>query len=194
MGFMGNPGAAAMARREMGARDFIWLAALGTAARGPVGLEDICLAIDVITLGQWLPMGELVSASVDEMVRGGHLGPTGDGDGRLAPTARGRETLALLLVQPVARPISVFGQVGLRLKLAFLDLIGSAERREVLDGLIGQHDEELARRRGEGGCVARGAFGELWRSHDTERVRRDVALLRAMAGLAASQPSPATRH
>jgi len=32
----------------------------------------------------------------------------------------------------------------------------------------------------------------LWRGHDLERVRRDVALLRSMAGMAAE--SPAFRH
>lgn len=193
MGHIGQIDMAALIRREMGARDFIWLAALGTAAREPARLEDVCQAIDVITLGQWLPVGELVTASVDEMVRGGHLQPAAGRPALLRPTARGRETLSLLLAQPIARPTSVFGQVGLRMKLAFLDLVEAGERRAHLDGLIGQFEDELLRRQsGEDRCTARGSFGDLWRSHDIERIRRDIALLRSMAGMAGG--AGALRH
>lgn len=189
MGFIGRVDMTAATRREMGARDFIWLAALGTVARGPAGLEDICHAIDVITLGQWLPVGELVTASIDEMIRGGHL----QGAPRLRLTPRGRETLSLLLAHPIARPSSVFGQVGLRMKLAFLDLVETGERRVHLDTLIGLFEDELNRRHSPGdNCPARGSFGDLWRSHDIERIRRDIALLRSMADMAAG--APATRH
>ncbi|MGE5477712.1 MAG: hypothetical protein ACM3Q1_13720 [Bacteroidales bacterium] len=192
MGFLGRINIALAAdRREMGTRDFIWLAALGTAARGPATLEDVCHAIDVITHGQWLPIGDLVAASVDEMVRGGHLQAAAGA--RLRLTQRGRQTLSLLLGQPIARPSSVFGQVGLRLKLAFLDLAEEGERRLHFDSLIAIHEEELARSQSpEEQNAARGSFGDLWRSHDIDRVRRDVALLRRMAGMAAG--APATRH
>lgn len=193
MGFIGHVEMAALTKREMGARDFIWLAALGTVARGPAGLEDICHAIDTITLGQWLPVGDLVTASVDEMVRGGHLQATPGHPRQVRLTVRGRETLSLLLAQPIARPISVFGQVGLRMKLAFLDLVEAAERRQSLDTLIDQYEDELIRRQSPADlCPARGSFGDLWRSHDVERIRRDIALLRSMAGMAAG--APATRH
>jgi hypothetical protein len=192
MGFLGRISIASAAdRREMGTRDFIWLAALGTAARGPATLEDVCHAIDVITHGQWLPIGDLVAASVDEMVRGGHLqAATGT---RLRLTQRGRQILSLLLGQPIARPSSVFGQVGLRLKLAFLDLAEEGERRQHIDSLIAIHEEELARSLSpEDQSAARGSFGDLWRSHDIDRTRRDVALLRRMRDMAAGVP--ATRH
>jgi len=191
VGFIGHVDMTALSKREMGARDFIWLAALGSSARGPATLEDICHAIDVITLGQWLPVGELVMASVDEMSRGGHLQPAPGPEQRLRPTRRGRETLSMLLAQPLARPASVFGQVGLRMKLAFLDLVAAEERRAVLDTLIAQFEDELARRqRGEDACPARGSFGDLWRGHDVERIRRDIALLRSMAGMSGGP----TRH
>lgn len=177
-------------KREMGARDFIWLAALGTVARGPASLHDICHAIDVITIGQWLPVGELVTASVEEMIRGGHLTVTSHGTAlALGPLTlglgvRGRETLSLLLTQPTSRPISVFGQVGLRMKLAFLDLVEPAERRSHLAAMIGAHEAELNRRQCpcDSNSPARGSFGVLWHSHDLDRLRRDLALLRSMAG------------
>ncbi len=177
-----------MSKREMGARDFIWLACLGSAARGPASLGDMAQAIDVITAGQWLPVGELVSASVEEMARGNHLKAT---HGGYTLTRRGRETLSLLMAQPLARPASVFGQVGLRMKLAFLDLAEPGERHSHLQGMIEGYEEELARRQTPCQGTAGGSFGELWRCHDIERLRRDLTLLRSMAsGLGA----PATRH
>lgn len=193
MGFMGRVNIA-LDKREMGARDFIWLAALGTAARGPASLDDICQAIDVITTGQWLPVGELVTASVEEMIRGGHLTiPSRADPFAIGLGKRGRETLSLLLAQPIGRPASVFGQVGLRMKLAFLDLVEPGERRSHLDAMIGAHEDELSRRQSPcDHCPARGSFGDLWRSHDLERLRRDLALLRSMAGMAAG--APVTRH
>lgn len=189
MGFIGRihtSTALSQNRREMGARDFIWLAALGTAARGPAGLEDICAAIDAITLGQWLPVGDLVTASVGEMVRGGHLQTMpGKGD-HLRLTLRGREILMLLLAQPLARPSSVFGQVGLRLKLAFLDLAPAAERLRHLETLMTQYQDELTCRAAGQECAALGRFGAAWRHHDAERLRGDLALLERLAATSAT--------
>ena len=199
MGFIGRihtSSAPSQNRREMGARDFIWLAALGTAARGPAGLEDICAAIDAITLGQWLPVGDLVTASVAEMVRGGHLqtmpgkatpGETGPGEAdSLRLTMRGREILMLLLAQPLARPSSVFGQVGLRLKLAFLDLAPAVERLRHLEALMTQYQDELTCRAAGQECAALGRFGAAWRHHDAERLRGDLALLERLAATSAT--------
>lgn len=188
MGFIGriHTTATAPARREMGTRDFIWLAALGTAARGPAGLEDICAAIDAITLGQWLPVGELVTASVAEMVRGGHLQAGVDQAESLRLTARGRETLLLLLAQPLAPPASVFGQVGLRLKLAFVDVAPPEERRRHLEALVAQHEDELAGRLTQRACPVVGDFGAAWRAHDTQRLRGDIALLTRLLATSAT--------
>lgn len=181
MGFIGRIDAPAPYRREMGTRDFIWLAALGTAARGPAGLDDICHAIDLVTVGQWLPVGELVTASVEEMVRGGHMQAAPGKAVRMRLTARGRETLNQLLAQPVARPASVFGQVGVRLKLAFLDLAPPADIQRHLEALIGLYEDELRRRRSEPqpGALP-GRFGEDWRRHDMDRLHADIAALRRM--------------
>lgn len=186
MGFVGRIRTGmAPARRELGTRDFIWLATLGTAARGAAGLDDICQAIDAITLGQWLPVGDLVTASVAEMMRGGHLQITAGRPDRLRLTARGRETLMLLLAQPPGRPASVFGQVGLRLKLAFLDLAPPVERRVHLEAMVALYREELADRLADSHCTAMGGFGTAWRSHDAERLRGDIALLERLAATSA---------
>lgn len=180
-------------RREMGARDFIWLAALGTAAREPATLDDICQSIDTITRGQWLPVGELIAASVEEMVRGAHLQRAGSGQDRVRLTPHGRQTLSLLLAQPIARPASVFGQVGLRMKLAFLDLAEEGERRLHFSTLIRLHEEELARSRAAADQVSScGPYAGMWHDQDTDRLRRDIAVLRRMAET--SLESRATRH
>lgn len=187
MGFIGRIGTDAPRTREMGAGDFIWLAALGTAARGPARLEDICRAFDVITLGQWLPVGELVTASVAEMIRGGHLQAAPGPGQRLRLTARGRETLALLLAQPVGRPASVFGQVGLRLKLAFLDLAAPMERRRHLDALIALHEDELARALADDEpSAAPGPLAAHWRRHETARLHADIAALQRLNATSAT--------
>lgn len=169
------------AGRDMGPRDFIWLAALGGAARGPIDAEAVSAAIEAIAAGQWLPTCQLVADCMDEMARGGNLSETADARYRL--TATGRDTLSLLLSLPVPRPASVLGQVALRLKLAFLDLVDQHERRCHLEGMVCAYEGELAARQSPcATCAARGSYGQLWQSHDLERLHRDLALLRSMAG------------
>lgn len=183
----------AQEKREMSARDFVWLAALGSAARGPVGLDDICCAIDAITAGQWLPVPDLVTTAIAEMVRGDHLRIAADQDGWLELTARGRDTLSRLLSCPTASPSSLLGQVGIALKLAFLDVMDGGEIRAHLDALIRLYEDDLSRRAAPGGrSPASGRFGQSWRSHEIDRLRRGLALLRQMAtGL---EDLPPLRH
>ncbi|TAN70733.1 MAG: hypothetical protein EPN20_05310 [Magnetospirillum sp.] len=174
------------AHRKMDARDFIWLAALGMAARTPSSLNDICNAIDGIAGPSWAPVTEVVLGCVEEMVRGGNLRETSDQDGVeevFAITDQGRQTLSLLMAQPIDCPINPLGQVGLRLKLAFIDLMPTAERRHQLERVICSLEGELAsRERHCDACPGRGSFGRLWRDLDTDRLRREIMLLRTFAG------------
>lgn len=193
MGFIGHVRLPALERRDMGARDFIWLAALGVAARGAVGIDDICRAIDDITAGHWLPVADLVTSAVAEMVRGDHLRITPERDNWLTLSGRGRQTLALLMAQPVAGPSTQMGQVGVRLKLAFLDLIEADERRAHLEALTVLYDEEIGRvMAAERQGPVRGHFGQLWHGNHLDRLRRERALLRAMAET--TPPATAARH
>ncbi len=173
-------------QRQMDARDFIWLAILGTAARNDATLTDVADAIDAITSGQWMPVSDLIAASMDEMTRGGHLVICQSGpEDRYALTPCGRQILLFLLALPLGRPGSLVGQVGLKLKLAFLDLAGAEDRRQHLQAVIILYEDEVdIRLRLRAHSLADGGYGELWNTHDMERLRRDLALLRSMAGMA----------
>lgn len=189
--------------RPMESGDFIALAVLGASARGPASFEDIREAIAEIAAGPWTPVAELVSDRLEGLIGTGHLWARGsDGGPRIVITAKGRKLLAALLGRPLPPPGAPLGQVGLRLKLAFLDLVTPAQRRCHLDGMICAYEDELAdRQRRCAACPARslahGRFGRRWLDHDTERLHRDLALLRAMAepdsaaaeAATASQPS-----
>ena len=124
---------------KMVAADFIWLAALGTAARGPVTIDDIRSAIDDIAGHLWSPAGDVVANCVDEMVRGGTLGPVAgmrDVPPAFATTATGRQMLSLPLAKPIGQPTCPLGRVGLALKLAFVDLVPAAERRHAIRRVV----------------------------------------------------------
>jgi DNA-binding PadR family transcriptional regulator len=185
MGYLDrHPPSLLPAGRPMGGGDFIWLAALGCAARRPIDTEAICQAIETISAGQWCPSGQLVCDCLDEMVRAGHLAVRGEGtDPLFTITPAGHEVLSLMLSLPLNRPGAPFGQVGLRLKLAFLDLVDLTERQRHLESLICLYESELERR-GEScaDCPATGCFGRIWRNHDLEHLRRDLVMLRRLAG------------
>ncbi|MBY0431168.1 MAG: hypothetical protein K2Q10_08220, partial [Rhodospirillales bacterium] len=158
-----------IAVREMDPRDFIWLAALGTAARAQSSLDDICTALDDIVGHLWTPVAEVVIGCLDEMVRGDTLRMVG-GKCSDSPvfmtTATGLQSLSYLLAKPVARPACPLGQVGMRLKLAFIDLMPASECRRTLEGAICAYEGELERcERQCVGCNASGTFGRRWLEH-----------------------------
>ncbi|MBR9972141.1 hypothetical protein [Magnetospirillum sulfuroxidans] len=168
--------------RPMGPGDFIWLAALGSASRGATTAAAICACIDTIAAGQWSPSAQLVCDCLDEMARARHLSFCHDGNYNLFTiTPQGSGILAMMLALPIERPTTPLGQVGTRLKLAFLDLAAADERRLHLTDLIAAHQEELDRRPDScADCHAPGCFGRMWSTHHTETLRRDLELLQRM--------------
>lgn len=168
--------------RPMGPGDFIWLAALGSATRGATTAEAVCACIDSIAAGQWAPSAQLVCDCLDEMARARHLNFAHDGNYDLFTiTPQGAGILAMMLALPIERPTTPLGQVGTRLKLAFLDLADADERRLHLADLITAHQEELARRPDScAACHAPGCFGRMWSAHHTDTLRRDLELLQRM--------------
>lgn len=186
MGFIGRIVTAGWNTREIGSRDLLWLAGLGAAARGPVDVDETCRLLEQLTGGQWLPVGELVAAAMAEMERGGHLRAVSPQNGRLCLTERGMQTLLLLLDTPLPRPSSLLGAVGLRLKLAVLDLVDARARQAYLLDLADQHQAELDRLRTAPPCPARGPLGERWREMETDCARAGLDLLRRLAAEATS--------
>lgn len=171
----------------MDIRDFIWLMVLGTAARGATGWEKVCHTMDAIMFGHTLPQPDLVCEGIEEMIRGDNLHR--DCQGFLRLTDKGRETLALLLSQPLCPPSTPAGQLGLRVKLTFLDLAPPPQRQVLLEQMIALYEHDLRRVQcTTADCQARGSFGQLWHDHNVERLSQDVAMLYRMAGMTNASP------
>lgn len=172
------------AAREMDIRDTIWLAGLGAGARGPVRPDDLAKAVEAVTGHSWPQLSEVLDSCLEEMLLGGHLATTvdrNDGSSRLALTPVGHQTLAFLLSRPVPSPTSASGALGVRIKLAFIDLAGPEEKREALVSLIEGIERDLsARSAAEADCLSGGTFAQLWSAHEAERIDRDLAMLRGL--------------
>ena len=163
---------------NMQARDLIWLAALGIGARKPFDLEELCATIDDLVGRIWTPVVNVMAGCLEEIHRSGSLAFD---QGRFATTEQGQQILGLLLGQPAGPAGCPIGQVGLRFKLAFLDLASPQERQCHLGPIIEACQGELAEcRRRCDLCAADGPFGKQWLRHEAERLRRDLGLLLAM--------------
>ncbi|MBI3445007.1 MAG: hypothetical protein HY055_06535, partial [Magnetospirillum sp.] len=126
----------------------------------------------------WCPISELIFDAMDDMVAQGMLNVLGRSS-RLAITGDGRRHLLELVAMPLASPITAFGQVGLRLKLAFLDLAPPSVRRRQIGGIISACQCEIAARTTS--CSAwqlNGADGRAWLDHQVEALEETVAVLR----------------
>lgn len=170
-----------IAPRLMTPSDYIWLAALGCAERGPITIEDVGLAVDALAGPLWSPTGQVVFDTVEMLVERGYLSVQAE-DERLSLSGAGRRRLLELLTQPVPAPLSAFGQVGLRLKLAFLDILPPILRRHQLNGIIYAYECEMAKRASR--CPAwpvNGPLGRKWLDHHMDGLEDGVALLRRMA-------------
>jgi DNA-binding PadR family transcriptional regulator len=169
--------------RKMEARDFIDLAALGSAARVPADFGDICSAIDDIVGHLWTPVSEVVAGCIENLVRTACLQTTNNSPDELVftITETGWQRLRLLLAQPTDCPICPLGQVGLKLKLAFIDLTSTSERKRHLENIVCIYERELSgwvRRCGS--CPRQGALGRMWLDVETDRLQREIMMLRRM--------------
>ncbi len=167
--------------RKMEARDFVELAALGTTARAPTRLADIRSTLDDLVGHLWVPVFEVVLGCVENLVQRGFLKAPGDQPG-FTLTEGGRRHLDKLLSQPTDCPICPQGQVALKLKLAFIDLAPLAERRRHLEQIVCVYEREVAgwsRRCRD--CPRQGALGRMWLDIETDRLQREITMLRHMA-------------
>lgn len=174
--------AAGATGRPLGPKDFIWLAALGTAARKAASIDEVCLAIDDIADQRWTPVSEVVANTIGEMLAGGALRPVPGSRESFQTTDAGHEILASMFARPSGRPGCLLGEVGFRLKLAFIDLAPQEARHLYLTHSIRAYEGEIAaceqRCRH---CSIQGVFGRLWLDHETDRLRRDLSLLHSIA-------------
>lgn len=171
-------------RRHLDARDYIWLATLGSVTRGALPIDDVAPIVAGLAGPLWAPTGQLIADAIDEMVVTDLLGTTRAGDGqlRLTGTIPGRARLHDLLVQSVHAPLTAFGQVGVRIKLAFLDLLPAPQRQRQIEALTVAYECEIAGR--SGACPAwahNGPLGRLWLDAQVSGLEDGLALLRRLA-------------
>ncbi|OAN52898.1 hypothetical protein A6A04_15475 [Paramagnetospirillum marisnigri] len=169
------------ATHPLAATDYVWLAALGAAERAPITAEDVAAAVDALAGPLWTPVYELVSDSMSHMIDQGCLTPAAD-LGRYALTGAGRRRLVDLLSRPVQAPLSAFGQVGVRLKLAFADILPPILRRHQINAVIRAYECEMAARSAR--CKAwplNGPLGRTWLDHHLDELEDGLALLRQLA-------------
>lgn len=103
-----------VAAMKMAPREFIQLAALGTAASAPVAVADVCSAVDDIVGHLWMPVAEVVAGCVEELVRQGSRQVPADrqcGEGLLTITASGGQHLGVLLARPPRSPKCGIGSI-----------------------------------------------------------------------------------
>ncbi|MTJ82463.1 MAG: hypothetical protein F8N37_15840 [Telmatospirillum sp.] len=163
---------------RLGARDFIDLAALGTAARGASDIAAIAVAIEDLVGHLWSPGARAVAGAVADLLAAGSLiataGPAGRQD--LTTSAQGRWRLVGLLTRPTDCPACPAGLVGLTLKMAFIDLAPPSARQTGLDLADCVYERELPEwHRQCSSCPRRGVMGRMWLDIETDRVQRAIA-------------------
>jgi hypothetical protein len=189
MGFI--EGRTILNRQAMTARDYIWLAVLGAAGRSSLTMDEMVLAVGALTGPGWVSVSQLVFDAMDEMLEDGLLNPV-ERSTKLAITSDGRQRLFDLIATPLAGPLSPFGQVGVRLKMAFLDLASPATRRHQINAILRACDCEIAARTAS--CQAwglNGPLGRVWLDHQVDALEEMAEILRRLArveGVASSEP------
>ncbi len=176
----------------MQARDCLRLAALGNASRMAVTIDDVWVSIEDIAGDLWTPassvLGDGVSALLDEKALQ-IVGMTPSAEPLLAITETGRGHLTSLLSRPLGRAGCPLSQIGLRLKMAFLDLLPAHQRHLPLSSAIQACEGALAEQERRCAlCPAQGRFGRMWQDHETDRLRRDLSTLRDLAAHPATAP------
>jgi len=171
--------------RPLNTRDYLALAILGSAARGPLAIDEVPALISGLAGPLWSPVHPLIHDAMDEMVVDGQLGTTKAADSehlRLTLRPSGHRRLHHLLALHIPGPLTAFGQVGVRLKLAFLDLLPPPMRRHQIGALIRAYDCEIAGRNRH--CHAwplSGSYGRQWLDGQMEGLEDSLTLLRDLA-------------
>jgi hypothetical protein len=179
MGFI--EGRTNLNRQAMTARDYIWLAVLGAVERTPLTMDETVQAVCALAGPGWAPVSQLVFDAIDEMLDDGLLNPL-ERSLRVAITGEGRLRLLDIIAMPLAAPLSSFGQVGIRLKLAFLDLASPAIRRSQINAILRACDCEIAARNAS--CQAwglNGTLGRVWLDHQVDALEEMAEVLRRIA-------------
>ncbi|PKU25480.1 hypothetical protein [Telmatospirillum siberiense] len=179
---LSSPPAARPLSQPLGPKEFIWIAALGIAARSPASIDDVCLVIDDVADQRWTPVSDVVASTIAEMLADGALRPSHRASETFETTDAGWEILAAMFARPSGRPGCLLGEVGFRLKLAFIDLAPMEARHLYLSDTIRAYEGEIeACEQRCRHCAIQGPFARKWLDHETDRLRSDLSLLHSMA-------------
>jgi hypothetical protein len=169
---------------HLSAGDYLTLALLGSLARcRRLELEDLFAAATALGAPYWLPTSQLIDEALSslrqaELIR--HLA----NERALSITETGLDTLTCLLCRPVTRPLSAFGQAGMQLKLAFLDLLPPPWQHRQLDQLITAYECEIRQRNTSPSIwKLNGPFGQAWSDQNLDGMEESLGVLRRMARL-----------
>lgn len=127
----------------------IKLAALGFLAEGPRRYGDLAAQLHQFTARLAAPSLDLMGSSLEALIIEG-LAAASEGKGmtdnaRLSLTPAGQSALAALLRAPLKGPLGDFTRLALVLKLRFLHLLDSAERRAQIARIGEVVEAEIAR-------------------------------------------------
>jgi DNA-binding PadR family transcriptional regulator len=179
MGFVDASRARAFA--AMTAKDYVRLALLGAAGRRSLPADDVAAVVHALCGPNWSPTAQMVLDGVDDLVAEGLLNAYARTE-TLEISAEGRQALHRLLAAPIAAPMSPFGRIGLRLKLAFLDLAPAHQRRRQVENAIRACECEIAARASRcPGWELNGPYGQAFLDHQVDGLEDLAGLLRRMA-------------
>lgn len=161
----------------------IRLAALGAAARLGVTQDEISRVVQFLSQPSWEPSTSLVDEAVYDLVGESHLigQPPLQGEPRFVPTSAGSSAFRRLMMTKIGNLPSPFGQACLRIKLAFIDLLPSCDRSQLLEIVARNYERELIVRRNRRPPFQVGLFGQSWRDREMEHLRRDLVQMRTYA-------------
>jgi DNA-binding PadR family transcriptional regulator len=172
----------------------IRLAALGILAHGPKRYAELAAEVRYFIGHITGPSLDLMGSSLELLRHEGLIEALGDGDGdgggglrthtnpdaEVAITSHGRREMEDLLRAPIRGPINDLNKLIIALKMQFLHMLDSSERRAQINMLIEICEGELARLRElrEHHRHEVGSFIE-WIDHDIGQILRRLDWFRA---------------
>lgn len=161
-------------------KETIRLAALGILSECPLAYADLANAVRQFVGRIAGPSLELTGPSIEMLRYEALVEPVNDDkDPPLALTAEGRTELLTLLQATVRPPMTDMSKLVIALKMRFLPLLSTDERRDQVDLLIDACELELARLSDLSDPTSDDPYFQDWLTHDISLVDSRLAWLHA---------------
>ena len=160
-------------------KETVRLAALGILSEGPMIYADLANAVRQFVGRIAGPSLELTGPSIELLRYEGLVDAQGaDDEALLTLSDEGRDELLTLLKATVRPPLTDMSKLVIALKMRFLPLLESDERRDQVDLLIDACELELARLGDLRDTDAPDPYFQDWLAHDIGLVDTRLAWLR----------------